>query len=151
MGLISKDFLDFITALNSCKVKYILVGGYAVVLRGYSRSTGDMDIWIEPTEENYINMQKSFQQFGLPVNAITKEDFLSTTLDVFSFGVEPQAIDVMTAVKGLEFTKTYELATWHTYENTSIKIIHLTHLIAAKKASGRYKDLNDIEHLSKLL
>jgi hypothetical protein len=151
MGFISKDFLDFINALNQFEVRYILVGGYAVVLRGYSRSTGDMDIWIEPTELNYTKMQKAFYLFGLPTEAIQKVDFLGTEMDVFSFGVEPQAIDIMTAVKGLTFIETYETASIEDYEGSKIKIIHINNLIKAKESSGRFKDLNDIEHLKKLL
>ncbi len=151
MGFISKDFLDFINALNKYEVRYILVGGYAVVLRGYSRSTGDMDIWIEPTKENYIKMQNAFYHFGLPTEAIKKEDFLGIEMDVFSFGLEPQAIDIMTSVKGLSFEETFESSTIQTYEDSFIRIIHIKNLIKAKEASGRFKDLNDIEHLKKLL
>ena len=151
MGLISNDFLDFIKALNLYKVRYILVGGYAVVLRGYSRSTGDMDIWIEPTEANYYSMIRAFAHFGLPTNAFTLQAFVGTQMDVFSFGVEPQAIDIMTAVKGLSFTTTYNNATIQPYEDCEIRVIHIQQLLQAKQASGRHKDLNDIEHLKKIM
>ncbi len=110
-----------------------------------------LEIWIEPTEDNYLKMQKAFYHFGLPINAIEKNDFLGTEMDVFSFGVEPQAIDIMTAVKGLTFEETFLSATEQNYEKSSIRIIHIKCLIVAKMASGRYKDLNDIEHLKKLL
>jgi hypothetical protein len=150
MAVLSEDFLDFIKALNKFEVRYILVGGYAVVLRGYSRSTGDMDVWVEPTTDNFIKLQKAFSHFGMPTTAITQEDFLGNEMDVFSFGVEPQAIDVMTAVKGLDFSDTYTYATIHVHEDVPIKLVHKNQLIEAKKASGRFKDLNDIEHLSKL-
>jgi predicted nucleotidyltransferase len=55
--IFNKDFQEFIQALNEANVKYMLVGGYAVILRGYSRSTGDMDIWVEKTRENFENLQ----------------------------------------------------------------------------------------------
>jgi hypothetical protein len=150
MAVLSEDFLDFIKALNKFEVRYILVGGYAVVLRGYSRSTGDMDVWVEPTADNFIKLQKAFAHFGMPTTAITQENFLGNEMDVFSFGVEPQAIDVMTAVKGLDFSDTYTYATIHIHEDVPIKLVHKNQLIEAKKASGRFKDLNDIEHLNKL-
>ena len=149
MNIFNDDFHDFIQCLNKYHVEYILVGGYAVIIRGYSRSTGDMDIWVNKTEHNYSNLLSAIIEFGLPAKAILKEQFFSDEFDVFSFGKPPYAIEIMTALKGLDFIKTYDLSTVERIDNTiDVRIIHLNHLIEAKKAAGRNKDLNDLENLS---
>jgi hypothetical protein len=148
MNIFNDDFHDFIQCLNKHNVEYILVGGYAVIIRGYSRSTGDMDIWVNKTEANYVNLLSAIIEFGLPAQAIIKEQFFSNEFDVFSFGKPPYSIEIMTAVKGLDFTNTYNLSTVERIDNTiDVKVIHLNQLIEAKKAAGRNKDLNDIENL----
>ena len=65
MNIFNNDFKDFILYLNQYEVEYIVVGGYAVIIRGYSRSTGDIDIWVNKTEENFIKLQKAIKAFGL--------------------------------------------------------------------------------------
>lgn len=147
MHIFNEDFKDFIELLNKHFVEYLLVGGYAVIIRGYSRSTGDMDVWVNKTEENYEKLFKSITEFGLPAAAIQKNQFFSDQYDVFSFGKPPYAIEVMTAVKGLSFKIAYELSTIELIEELSVRVIHLNHLIDAKKAAGRNKDLNDLENL----
>jgi predicted nucleotidyltransferase len=147
MNLLNEDFQDFIIALNKYGVRYILVGGYAVVVRGYSRSTGDMDVWVEKSETNYNYFLEAIHSFGIPIDAISRDKFFSTEFDVFAFGKPPYAIEIMTAVKGLDFEPTYNMATWEEIDGIKIKVIHLNHLIEAKKAAGRNKDLNDIENL----
>lgn len=82
MTVLNSDFKDFIESLNRYLVDYVLVGGYAVVLRGYNRSTGDIDILVRKTEDNYFKLTSAFHHFGLPENAILKERFLSTDFDV---------------------------------------------------------------------
>jgi hypothetical protein len=147
MDIFNEDFQDFIECLNKKEVKYILVGGYAVIIRGYSRSTGDMDIWVEKTQENYRKLLSAIIQFGLPPVAIPKDQFLSDDYDVFSFGRPPFAIEVLTAVKGLDFTVSFEKATIEILNDISVRVVHINHLIMAKKAAGRHKDLNDLENL----
>ncbi len=88
-NIFNDDFKDFIKALNNNKVEYILVGGYAVILHGYNRTTGDMDIWVNQTKENYQKIVKSFHEFGTPVFDMTEENFLKKLLflkySLFSF------------------------------------------------------------------
>ena len=147
MNIFNEDFHDFIQCLNKSQVEYILVGGYAVIIRGYSRSTGDMDIWVNKTVLNYDKLQAAIIEFGLPGEAIRKDQFFSDEFDVFSFGRPPFAIEIMTAVKGLDFMNTYQLSTIEHIDDIKVRIIHLNQLIVAKKAAGRNKDLNDIENL----
>jgi hypothetical protein len=147
-NVFNEDFRDFLSALNKHEVRYILVGGFSVILHGYSRTTGDMDIWVERTTENYKKIKNAFYEFGMPVFDMTEENFIShPNWDVFTFGNPPVAIDIMVKVKGLDFSKCYNQSVIFEDEGLKIRTIHKNDLMQAKKSSGRSKDLNDIENL----
>jgi hypothetical protein len=147
--IFNRDFIDFFNALNNARVRYLLVGGYAVVLHGYNRTTGDLDIWVEQTRENYQRLMKAFAEFKIPLTAIEESDFLGNTgMDVFTLGRPPVAIDIMTSVKGLDFHKAYALSGIFNTTGVQVRLLDLNSLIVAKAASGRHKDLDDIEHLT---
>lgn len=150
MGNIFKeDFRDFIQELNAFEVRYILVGGYSVILHGYSRTTGDMDIWVDKTPVNYNKLKLAFMSFGMPVFDMTEDKFLNDgKTDVFTFGRPPSSIDIMTKVKGLTFDECFNNAVFFEEDELKIRTIHLTNLINAKKAAGRAKDINDLENLN---
>lgn len=148
-NIFNDDFQDFISALNKADVRYVLVGGMAVLLHGYMRTTGDMDIWVEQTKENYKKVVRAFEIFQMPVFDMTVEKFLSKDYDVWSFGREPVRIDLMTEVKGITFDVAYEKSKIYEESGIPIRYLHLSNLIQAKKASGRFKDLDDIENLQK--
>lgn len=76
-NIFQDDFRDFLIALNNQKVDYILVGGFSVILYGYSGTTGDMDIWVRKTKENYRKLVKAFDEFGMPVFEKTEETFIN--------------------------------------------------------------------------
>ena len=148
--IFQEDFRDFLTALNDQEVKYVFVGGLAVVLHGPARVTGNMDIWVECTSENYHKLCKAFNQFQMPVFDMTLENFLGVGKnDVFSFGRNPVGIDILTSVKGVDFEEAFNLSEIYKAGDLSVRVIHINHLIAAKKASGRFKDLDDVEQLLK--
>ncbi len=132
-------------------MEYLLVGGYAVIAHGYSRTTGDMDLWINPTEANFNRLQKAFAQFGMPLFDMSVEKFLNTDeFDVFTFGRPPTSLVMLTKVKGLLFEAAFAHAQWHQIEvDLEIRVIHLTDLVLAKKAAGRPKDLDDLLNLDK--
>jgi hypothetical protein len=147
-NIFNTDFRDFIQALNNNDVDYMLVGGYAVILHGYSRTTGDMDIWVNRTSDNYIKLIAAFNEFKMPVFDMTEENFLNhLDWDVFRYGRKPVAIDIMTKMGGLNFNECYEMCKEYNDEGLLIKLVHYNDLIKAKKASGRHKDLNDLENL----
>jgi len=147
-NIFNEDFRDFINCFNTYKVKYILVGGYSVILHGYSRTTGDMDLWVERTKENYENIKIAFLHFGMPVFDMTEEVFLNNVdLNVFTFGRPPSSIDIMVAVKGLNFEECYKNAVYFEEDGLMVRTIYINDLISAKKASGRAKDINDLENL----
>lgn len=150
MGTIfNDDFREFIQAMNNHDVEYILVGGYAVILHGYRRVTGNMDIWVNRTKENYLKLAHAFQEFGLPIFDMTESKFLDTdTADVFSYGRPPVSIDIITKLKGVNFDDAYPQAQVFNEEGLMIRFLHLNNLIEAKKAAGRHKDLDDIEKLT---
>ena len=147
-NIFNQDFRDFLHALNVNEVEYLLVGGYAVILHGYPRTTGDMDIWVNRTKSNYKKLVKAFIDFKMPVFEMTEENFLHhPSWDVFRFGRKPVAIDIMTKMAELSFEKCSLVAQQYNDEGLTINLIHYDDLIKAKKAAGRYKDLNDLENL----
>ncbi|QNN41383.1 nucleotidyltransferase [Pedobacter roseus] len=147
-NIFNDDFREFIQALNNQGVKYILVGGYSVILHGYSRTTGDMDIWVERTEENYRKIFNAFFQFGMPVFDMTKDNFLHhPDWEVFSFGRPPVSIDLMIIVKGLNFDECYPNSVFFEEDGLKIRTINYNDLLLAKKSAARAKDINDLENL----
>lgn len=147
-NIFNDDFSDFIKCFNDFEVKYVLIGGYSVILHGYSRTTGDMDIWVEKKPENYKKIERAFLHFGMPVFDMTEDDFLNNeSQDVYTFGMPPSSIDIMTDVKGLNFEETYQKAIFFEEDGLMIRTIYIDHLIDAKKAAGRAKDINDLENL----
>lgn len=148
-SIFNDDFLDFIDSFNKHNVEYILVGGMAVILHGYIRTTGDMDIWVNKTSDNYKKILKAFADFGLSIFDMTEEKFLDKEFDVWSFGREPVRIDMMTEVKGISFDDAFANAQFYVENDVQVRFLHINALIEAKKASGRHKDMDDIEQLSK--
>lgn len=147
-NIFNSDFRDFISALNSQSVRYILVGGYSVILHGYPRTTGDMDIWVERSVENYQNIKKAFDQFGMPVFDMTLDNFLShPNWDVFTFGTPPVAIDLMVQVQGLDFEMAYGNSVLFEDDGLSVRTIHKNDLIQTKKVVNRPKDQDDLLNL----
>jgi predicted nucleotidyltransferase len=147
-NIFNEDFQDFLLALNKAKVKYVLVGGYSVIYHGFPRTTGDLDIFVEVSEQNYTAIEKAFSIFGMPLFDMTKENFLyNEKLGVFSFGRAPVSIELLKEITGLKFKDVLEQAINTEIEGIPLKIISLKHLKENKKQSGRNKDLNDLENL----
>ena len=147
--IFNDDFRDFILALNNNQVEYLLVGGYAVILHGYRRPTGHMDVWVNNTAENYRRLVKAFNEFGMSVFDMTENKFLSAETDVFTFGRPPVCIEILTHLKGVEFSEAYPVAQIFTEGSFNARFLHINNLVQAKKASGRYRDLDDLEKLQK--
>lgn len=146
--LFNQDFLDFIDALNKAEVEYILVGGYAVILHGFSRTTGDLDVWVKKSIPNYGKLKKAYQIFGAPI--FSEKDFTGSNYDVWGIGKEPNRIEVLNHIKGLSFEEAYPACKIFIQRGIEVKYIHINHLIKAKEAAGRHKDKHDIEQLKKI-
>ena len=147
-NIFNQDFREFLNALNNNKVKYRLVGGYSVILHGYSRTTGDMDIWVDRTKENYVLLNSAFEEFGMPIFDMTLENFIShPEWDVFTYGKPPVAIDILINLKGVNFDFAFNNSIVFDLDGLSIRTIHKNDLITAKMAANRAKDQNDLENL----
>lgn len=141
------DFYEFLELLEKYKVDFLLVGGYAVVLHGFVRSTGDIDLWIERTEVNYEKLKKVYQDFTAPI--FPKEQFFDENITVWGIGVEPTKIEIITEVDGLQFQESFAKCVYFKVEKLNVPYIDFEDLIKNKLASGRYKDLADVEQLQK--
>ena len=146
-NLFNKDFLDFLQLLDKYNVDFLLVGGYAVILHGYARSTGDMDLWVNKNEENYSKLKKVYEEFGAPIFSL--EEFFSDKFDVWSMGVEPRKIEVLTKVSGLNFVESKSHCDWINEKDFKVPYIDFEDLMKNKLASGRLKDLLDYQQLNK--
>jgi hypothetical protein len=146
--IFNRDFIEFMQALNKQEVEYLIVGGYSVIIHGYSRTTGDLDVWVNKTNENYRKIERALLDFGMPVFDMTLNNFMnSNEFDVFTFGRPPIAIDIMTEVKGLTFSECFNQRLIKKLQETHINVLSKKDLLNAKRASNRSKDQNDIDHL----
>jgi transcriptional/translational regulatory protein YebC/TACO1 len=143
---LSQDFKEFITLLNVHKVEYIVVGGYAVAIHGFPRTTGDIDFWIKPYQENSERMMKVLIDFGFGSVDINIEDFLKKDY-VVQLGFPPNRIDIMTSVTGLDFDAAFIEKKEINFEGENINFISLRHLRINKKETGRDKDNLDLKNL----
>lgn len=147
-NLFNDDFRDFIAALERHEVRYLLIGGYAVIAHGYDRSTGDMDVWVECTPENYGRLVTAFRAFGMPVFDMTLERFLDVDrYDVFGYGVPPNRIELLTAPAGVEFAACYPNRRRFVDGDLECNLIGYDDLLAMKRAAGRLRDRDDLENL----
>lgn len=148
LNIFNDDFKEFIQALNQYYVDYLLIGGYSVILHGYHRTTGDMDIWVRKTALNYDKLTQAMNNFGLPVSMIGSQRFLNAAkYDVFTFGRPPVAIDIVTEISGVEFEDAFNNKEVVEVDGLRINLISKNDLIKTKTAVGRHKDLDDLENL----
>ncbi|MEJ2662352.1 MAG: nucleotidyl transferase AbiEii/AbiGii toxin family protein [Desulfobacteraceae bacterium] len=144
--MLNEDYKDMLHALSDEKVKFILVGAYALAAHGYPRATMDIDIWVMPSPENADAVLRALRRFGAPLQNLTKED-LQKDGTVFQIGVAPRRIDIITAATGLQFEETYRNSISINIEAVEVHIPSINDLIRNKRATGRTKDLADAETL----
>jgi hypothetical protein len=145
-SLLPQDFKDFLRLLNLRQVEYLLIGGYAVGYYGYARATADIDIWIAIHPENAQKVVDVIREFGFNIQELSSELFLQEN-KVIRMGVPPFRIEVLTTISGVSFEECYAERTVDVLDEIEVNIIDLEHLKINKKASGRLKDLADLEHL----
>lgn len=146
---LDKDFKEFIELLNEHKVKYLIIGGYAVNFHGYPRYTKDIDFWLWMTKPNIKKLIKAIKEFGFGGLNLEVEDFL-TPENIIQLGYEPYRIDLLVDVEGVDFEKCYKRRTEAELDGTDVNFLSLKDLITAKKKAGRLQDLADAEQLEKL-
>jgi len=143
-----QDFIDFIELLNQHRVEYLVIGAHALAFHGRPRHTGDLDIWIKPDDENAKKMVEVLKDFGFGSLGLGKKDFLKENY-VTQLGYPPLRIDILNSVSGVEFDEAYENKVEGLVDDLTINFINVTEFIKNKEASGRKKDLGDIESLKK--
>ncbi len=141
-----QDFKEFLKLLNKHEVKYLLIGGYAVSYHGYPRSTADMDIWVAIEPNNADRLVAVLREFGFDVPKLETSLFLNED-KVIRMGLPPLRIEVLTTISGVNFDECYSGRIIDNIDGVEVNIISLKHLKINKKASGRYKDLDDLEYL----
>jgi len=148
--MLDADFLEFIECLNRNNVEYVLVGGYAAIIQGHTRTTGDIDIFVRRTMENAGRVIKAIDDFGFGSIGFTEEDVVDEN-GFLRMGTEPLRIDILNAIAGVEFDEVYDCAEKYVDEGVEMKVIHINHLIKNKLAAGRPKDIADVTALEKIL
>ena len=140
------DFKEFLRLLNSHQVKYLLIGGYAVGYHGYPRATGDMDLWVAIHQNNAEKLVAALKEFGFNTPQLSANLFL-TENQVIRIGVPPMRIELLTTISGVSFDRCYSGRIVDVIDDVEVHIINREHLKQNKQASGRYKDLDDLQHL----
>jgi hypothetical protein len=146
--MLAKDYQDMIHEFNNFDVEFVVVGAYAMSIFGYTRATGDIDFFVNPTEINVNNLWKALQSFGAPLGNIKQTDFLQEGI-VFQIGIAPLRIDVLTSIDGVTFDSIH--IEQHAIDGLTLPVIDLQSLITNKRSTGRLRDLADCEELEKRL
>ncbi len=141
-----QDFRDFLKLLNSHKAEYLLIGGFAVGYHGYPRATGGMDIWVAVSPENAERMVNVLREFNFDVPELSADLFLKER-QVIRMGLPPIRIEVLTDISGVSFEECYDKRVTDFIDGIRVNIISSDHLRTNKRASGRIKDINDLEYL----
>jgi len=147
--MLNEDYRDILLALSDEKVKFLLVGAYALAAHGYLRATMDIDIWVMPSTENADAVLRALRHFGAPLHNLTKDD-LQKDGTIFQIGIAPRRIDIITSATGLQFEETYRRSLSVNIEGIEVHIPSIDDLIRNKRALGRTKDLADAEALESL-
>ena len=145
---IEKDFKEFIELLNSNKVKYLIVGGFAFSYYAEPRFTKDIDFFVEVEKNNSKKIIKTLNEFGFGEIGLKEEDFLKTN-NIIQLGYAPLRIDIITSITGVLFKTAWENKVTGKYGNISCNYISKEDLIQNKKASGRPQDIADVKKLAK--
>ncbi len=140
------DFKEFLKLLNDHTVDYLLIGGYAVGYYGHPRTTADIDIWVAMRIDNARKLVDVFRKFGMLSDEISVGLFMQPG-DIVRRGVPPMRIEVLNDIDGVDFEGSYARCEQVEIDGVPVNMISLTDLRANKLASGRHKDLDDIEHL----
>jgi predicted nucleotidyltransferase len=144
--MLNEDYKDILQAFADEKVRFLLVGAYALAAYGYPRATMDIDLWVEPSPENAESILRALRHFGAPLEKVTREDFQKDNA-IFQIGVAPRRIDIITTASGLQFIEAFNRSVTIDIDGIEIHILSLSDLVRNKRASGRTKDIADAEAL----
>jgi len=142
----NQDFLDLLRAFCDRNVRFLIVGAYALAVHGRPRATGDLDLWVDASPENAPRVMAALRDFGAPLTAVTENDFSAPGV-VFQMGLPPARIDLLTQLSGLTFDEAWPARVRGPFGNLELDYIGRDAFIRNKRATGRARDLGDIEGL----
>jgi len=138
------DFVDLLRAFAGADVRFMIVGAYALAVHGRPRATGDLDVWIDATPENAPRVMLALGAFGAPLGEISEADFARPGV-VYQIGVPPGRIDILTELTGLAFEQAWPNRIRRPFGELEVDFIDRASFLRNKRATGRLKDLSDIE------
>jgi len=145
---INSDYRDLLRSLNAAGVRYLIVGGYAVMIYTEPSFTKDLDIWIDPSIGNAQKLLLALAEFGAPLRGIHAADF--TEPEVFyQIGIDPVRVDIMTSLSGLEFTAAWERRLAVDFDGERASVLSRDDLIVSKKITDRIRDRKHARALRK--
>jgi len=144
---VNSDFSDLLRIFNDNHVRYLVVGGYAVVQYAEPRFTKDLDVWISTDASNAESVYKALLEFGAPLQGLTAKDFAEDGY-FFQMGVPPVRVDVLMGIPGVKFEECWKRRFEVDFDGLKVSFISKQDLITAKRASGRPQDLIDADLLS---
>jgi hypothetical protein len=142
----NQDFVDLLRAFIAADVRFLIVGAYALALHGRPRATGDLDVWVEATPGNASKVMTALAAFGAPMAAISVADFARPGV-TYQIGVAPGRIDILTDLTGLTFDQAWADRLPRAFGDVDVDFIGRAAFIRNKRATGRPKDLADIDGL----
>lgn len=147
---LNPDFRDMVAALCDAGAEFLVVGAFAVSFHGHARTTGDMDLWVRPGEDNAARVMAALRAFGAPVEAlgIAAGDFERPDV-VVQLGVPPRRIDLLTGISGVTFGEAWPARVTIEWEGRRVAFLGLEELLRNKRSTGRGKDLLDVEELER--
>ncbi len=140
------DFSEFLRLLNVHHVEYLLVGGFAVAIHGYPRATADMDVWVARNARNADRIVATLREFGFDLPSLNVELFLEPDR-IVRMGNAPIRIEVLTSIDGVDFGECARRSIIQMVDGSEVPVIGLDDLKVNKRASGRSKDLADLDNL----
>lgn len=144
--MLNQDFKEFAELFNSNRVEYLIVGGYALAAYGHPRYTGDLDFWIGTDPSNAQRVLHALEEFGFGALGIGLDD-LTAPGRVIQLGYPPRRIDLLTSIDGVDFAASYARRMLVPLDGLNLHFIALEDFKTNKRASGRLKDLADLEAL----
>jgi hypothetical protein len=141
-----RDFKELLELFNAHRVEYLIVGGYALAAHGAPRTTGDLDLWVNPTSENASRILRALGEFGIGGIDLSTADFVKPD-HVVQLGLPPVRVDLVTAIDGVQWAEAWPGKLAGEYGSVPTHYIGRREFIANKRASGRLKDLADVDAL----
>jgi hypothetical protein len=138
------DFVDLLRAFAAADVRFMIVGAYALAVHGRPRATGDLDVWVDATPQNASRIMLGLAAFGAPLAEITEADFARPGV-VYQIGVPPGRIDILTELTGLTFEQAWRDRIRRPFGELEVDFIDRASFLRNKRATGRLKDLSDVE------